>query len=123
MTDEGFRRRLARLIGKKPIKIWLAKSARGRIDVVFSVGVAQGENIRNFDHIGGFYLMGQNVPPEYIERIHQWFLAYCRSRFTPHRLERHYIDMSYRYYLDAQRRRQDELTLHVPLSVKPPSEG
>jgi hypothetical protein len=120
LTTEAFKLRLDRLVGKKPIKIWLAKSARGHIDVIFSVGDAQGVPIRNFDHIGGFYLMGENVPPEYIDRIHRWFVDFAMINHTPHRIERHFIDVNYRKYLDGDRKYREELLMHVPLTVHTP---
>lgn len=120
LTAEAFQRKLERLIAGKPIKIWLAKSESGRMDVIFTVGDAQGRPIKNFDHIGGFYLMGENVPPEYIDRIHGWFLDFTRINFSPHRLDRHFVDVRFRTYYDQGRQQHDEMVMHVPLSVKGP---
>lgn len=122
LTTEEFKRRLDHLLENKPAKIWLAKSAMGRIDVIFSAGSAQGQPIKNFDHIGGFYLMGENIPTEYIDKIHRWFLEYCRVNHTPHRLERHFVDVRYRSYYDAGKKYHDELLMHVPLAVHTPAE-
>ena len=121
LSAEAFQKKLARLIGEKPVKIWRAKSHLGRIEVIFSVGDAQGQPIKNFDHIGGFYLMGENVPSEYIDRIHGWFLAFTRDHFTPHRLDRHFVDVRYRTYYDKGNQQHDELVMHVPLTVKSPT--
>jgi len=121
LTAEAFHQRLERLIDGKPIKIWLAKSELGRIEVIFSVGDAQGQPIKNFDHIGGFYLMGENVPSEYIDRIHGWFLDFTRINFTPHRLDRHFVDVRFRSYYDQGHQQHDELLMHVPLTVKGPA--
>jgi hypothetical protein len=121
LTAEAFQRKLEQLVDGRPIKIWLAKSALGRIEVIFSVGDAQGCPIKNFDHIGGFYLMGENVPTEYIDRIHGWFLEFTRINFTPHRLDRHFIDVRYRSYYDQAHKQHDELLMHVPLTVHTPT--
>ncbi len=122
LSAEEFRKKLDRLIGDQPIKIWLAKSHMGRIDVVFAVGDAQGCPIKNFDHIGGFYLMGENIPPEYIERIHDWFLAFTRVNFTPHRLDRHFVDVRFRTYYDHAKKYHDEMVMHAPITVHSPAE-
>jgi len=121
LSEDAFKRRLERLIGKKAMKIWLAKSAAGRLDVVFSVGDAQGRPIRNFDHIGGFYLLGENIPGEYIERIHRWFVEFCRVNYTAYRLERHFIDVNYRGFYEQGKKYREELMMHVPLAVSPPT--
>jgi hypothetical protein len=71
--------------------------------------------------MGGFYLMGENVPPEMIARIHQWLIDFTRDNFTPYRLERHYVDVRYRRYRDEQtRQHREELTMHVPITVHTP---
>lgn len=122
LTSEAFQRRLARLVGDKPVKIWLAKSHMGRIEVVFAVGDAQGQPIRNFDHIGGFYLLGENVPPEWIDRIHGWFVDFSRSNFTAHRLDRHFVDVRFRTYYDHHKKYHDEMVMHTPITVHTPAE-
>jgi len=122
LTNEEFKRRLDKLLEKMPAKIWLAKSASGRIDVIFSAGQAQGLPIRNFDHIGGFYLMGENVPSELIDKIHRWFLEYCQFNHTPHRLERHFVDVNFRSFYDAGKKYHDELIMHIPFAVHTPAE-
>ena len=120
LSQETFKQRLEKLIGKKPMKLWLAKSAMGRLDVIFSVGDAQGQPVKNFDHIGGFYLLGEKNTEEYMEDIHRWFIEFCRTNYTPYRLERHFIDVSSRTYFDNGKRYRDEFMMHVPLAVHPP---
>jgi hypothetical protein len=122
LTAEDFRDKLNRLIGDKPIKIWLAKSVQGRLDTIFSAGDAQGMPIEHFDHIGGFYLLGENVPHEFIPRIHKMFVIFAQCNFAAHRLERHFIDMKSRAYYDGGKRYREELLMHVPLAVQSPTE-
>ncbi|HMP90718.1 MAG TPA: hypothetical protein PJ991_10985 [Kiritimatiellia bacterium] len=122
LSVDEFKDLLAGLIGKSPIKIWLAKSALGRLDVVFSVGDTKGKPARNFDHIGGFYLLGENVPDEYVDQIHRWFVQFCQTNYTPYRLERHFIDVRSRAYFEGGKRYHDEFMMHVPMSVRPPTD-
>lgn len=123
LSTEDFKDRLDKLLANSAAKIWLAKSSMGRIDVIFSAGDAQGQPIKNFDHIGGFYLMGENVPGEFIDQIHRWFVEYCQTHFTPHRLERHFVDVRYRSFYDEGKKYHDELLMHVPLAVHTPTEN
>jgi len=122
LTTEEFKGRMDKLLEDKTAKIWLAKSVNGRIDVIFSAGEAQGQPIKNFDHFGGFYLMGENVPSELIDQIHRWFLEYCQNHHTPYRLERHFVDVSYRSFYDAGKKYRDELLMHIPFAVHTPAE-
>jgi len=117
LTEGAFKDKLDELLKGHKSKIWLLKSIAGRVDVLFSAGDAQGKPIINFDHIGGFYLMGENVPDECISQIHNWFLQFSRTNFTPYRLERHFIDMKQRAFYELGRRYRDELLMHVPFSV------
>lgn len=121
LTAEEFKRKLDELLEGKKAKIWLAKSAAGRVDVIFSAGDAQGKPIRNVDHIGGFYLMGEDVPREYIDQIHQWFLEFTRVNFTPHRLERHFIDTHTRAFYELGKKYHEEIVMHVPFAVHGPT--
>jgi len=122
LTVEDFKKKLDDMVGARAIKIWLAKSVHGRLDTVFSVGDAQGMPIRHFDHIGGFYLLGENVPREMIDAIHDLFVLFCQANFTAHRLERHFVDTRYRSYYDGGKRYREELLMHIPLSVHGPTE-
>lgn len=117
LTRDEFKAKLDDLLKGQHSKIWLLKSVAGRVDVMFSAGDAQGKPIVNFDHIGGFYLMGENVPDEFIPIIHKWFLDFSKINFNPYRLERHFIDTKQRAFYDLGRRYRDELLMHVPFSV------
>jgi hypothetical protein len=119
LTDKEFAARVRRLIAGKPVKIWLAKSAGGRLDTVFAAGVAQGEPIKNFDHIGGFYLLGEGVTPDLIPELHGLFTRYCSS----HRalLKTHpgmrVVDLRYKHGLPPGEQQKHELVMHIPLSI------
>ncbi|HMO50943.1 MAG TPA: hypothetical protein PKE26_06665 [Kiritimatiellia bacterium] len=121
LTKEDFKKKLDQLIGDKPIKIWLAKSVNGRLDTLFSAGDAQGKPIKHFDHIGGFYLLGENVPPDMIPAIHKWFVIFAHCNFTRNRMERHFIDTKFQQFYDGGKRYREELVMHVPLSVHGPA--
>lgn len=114
-----FQRKLDRLIKDKPVKLWLAKSVNGRLDVVFSVGKAQGEPIMSVDHLGGFYLLGEGVPPELLPRIHELFTLYCRDHYTASRVRKLNVNLKYQTAFDVQHKRREEMVMHVPFAVRP----
>ncbi len=69
--------------------------------------------------MGGFYLLGEGVPPDKIDPIHDMLIDYCRTHYTPSRLNLNYIDIRYRRYFWNKHRDRDELMMHVPLAVRP----
>ena len=117
LTEEGFRRQLQEIIQGLPVKIWLAMSVGERIDTLFSVGAAQGEPIRNFDHLGGFYLLGEGVPSRLIPAIHALFTRYCWShRALPKTHVARHMNLK---FTPATHREggHNHLVIHVPFSV------
>lgn len=119
LTEEAFAAALRSLLAGRTTKVWLVKSAGGRLDTVFSVGTEQGEEIRNFDHLGGFYLLGEGVARDLVEPIHALFTRYCAShRAVVHTRPSHIIDMRYWDEWHTQKKERNRLVLHVPFSVQ-----
>lgn len=119
ITEREFEDRLRELIRGRPVKIWLARSAGGRLDTVFSVGAPQGEPIRNFDHLNGFYLLGEGVTPDLLPSLHELFTQYCWSHRAFQSVHPHgrVVDLRYRHLDSEDARGRHHLQIHIPLSV------
>lgn len=120
-AEREFQGALERLIGSRPIKVWLTISRQGRLDTLFSVGTAHGDTIRHFDHAGGFYLLGENIPPDLLDPIHKLLMEYCRSQ---HRLLHAntalVMNWQYRHFGFHPAPGRHHLVMHVPFAVNDP---
>jgi hypothetical protein len=122
LNDKEFAEQLGKLLDGKSAKIWLAKSHGGRLDTVFSVGEAQGEAIHPFDHIGGYYLIGEGVPEDLYPAIHELFVRYCKTQSETYRDE-HMLPVEYHRRPPIKPApRHEQVIMHVPLSVHMPGE-
>lgn len=119
LTEDMFQRKLAMIIHGKAVKLWLAKSIHGRLDVIFSVGTAQGMPIMSVDHIGGYYLLGEGVTPEMLPLIHDLFTHYCRDHYTSSRVRNISVKLTYQTPFDTQHKAREEMVMHVPFAVRP----
>ena len=117
LSEAAFKAALVDLLRDHPAKVWLARSTGQRLDTLFSVGGAQGEPIRNFDHLNGFYLMGEGVTPDLLSPIHALFVRFCASHRTDATVHPHgrVIDLHYQHHAGTPAR--PVLTLHMPFSV------
>ena len=118
ITEAEFKAALEDLLLKHPAKIWLARSTGQRLDTLFSVGGAQGAPIHNFDHLNGFYLMGEGVTPDLLGPIHTLFVRFCAGHRTDGTVHPHgrVIDLHYQHHAGAPARQV--LTLHMPFGVR-----
>lgn len=118
ITEAEFKAALADLLRDHPAKVWLARSTGQRLDTLFSVGAAQGDPIRNFDHLNGFYLMGEGVTPDLLSPIHALFVRFCASHRTDATVHPHgrLIDLHYQHHAGTPARQV--LTLHMPFGVR-----
>jgi hypothetical protein len=114
LSEEEFEAELRELVGDKSVKLWLARSNGARFDVVFSIGVAQGEPIHMFDHMEGFYLFGEGVSPDLLPGMHDLFARYCRThRAVPFHHPDQALVMRYRSFGHG-RHRPHRVSLHYP---------
>ncbi len=79
ISESEFKLKLADLLAGHPAKVWLARSAGHRLEVLFGVGEPQGLPVKNFDHLNGFYLMGEGVTPDLVAPLHNLFVWFCRG--------------------------------------------
>lgn len=114
---EEFRFRLSAIISGRPIKIWIAKKHRHRVDTIASVGLAQAMPIRLFDHGSGFYLLGEGVTPDLLEPIHAVFLDFCRKvKDARDKNQLHRLDVRYRSVRATDPYWYNRLVMHYPFS-------
>lgn len=116
LLDE-FKARLAHIISRRPIKIWIAKRNRHRIDTLASVGVSQPLPIRLFEHGAGFYLLGEGVTPDLLKPIHDAFLDFCRKvRDARDKNKLNRVDVRYRSVRTTDPYWYNRLIMHYPFS-------
>ncbi|MFH0954126.1 MAG: hypothetical protein V1873_07335 [Verrucomicrobiota bacterium] len=114
LEDNQFEQDLKNLVADRPMKIWLARSNGHRIDTIVSVGTPQPEPIRLFDHMVGFYLLGEGVTPDLLAPIHKLFQDYCRrhkdaGKLNPtHRVVLHFRSSTARW--------PNRLLMHYPMT-------
>lgn len=121
VDEREFELALKNLIDERPMKIWLAKSSGQRLDTLASVGHAVPMPIQMFDHIEGFYLLGEGVPPDLLTPIHELFARYCRShRDSAHRNPQHRVEVQYRSFEPEYPHIPNRLIMHYPFSASIP---
>jgi hypothetical protein len=113
-----FREELRKLIARKPAKMWLAQSSGHRLDTIFSIGSAQPKPIKMFDHIEGFYLLGEGVSPSLIATIHDLFQRYCKThKAAANRNPRHAVEIRYRTFEKPHPEKHSRLIMHYPFAM------
>jgi hypothetical protein len=112
-----FKANLSRIIARRPVKIWIAKRNRHRVDTVASVGLSQPLPIRLFARGAGFYLLGEGVPPDLLEPIHNAFLDFCRKvKDARDKNKLHRVDVRYRSVRATDPYWYNRLIMHYPFS-------
>lgn len=114
LADKRFEQQLKELVGARAIKIWLARSNGHRLDTILSVGPSQAEPIRLFDHIEGFYLLGEGVTTDLLAPIHEIFRDYCvRHKDSAKKNPTHRMVLQFR---SSHARWPNRLLMHYPLT-------
>lgn len=112
-----FKSRLSQIIHGRPIKIWIAKKNRHRVDTIASVGLSQPLPIRLFDHGSGFYLLGEGVTPDLLSPIHTAFEDFCRRvKDARDKNQLHRLDVRYRSVRASDPYWYNRLIMHYPFS-------
>lgn len=113
-----FEAQIGKLIGGRQMKIWLAKSSGHRIDTLISIGTAQPEPIRLFDHMAGFYLLGEGVTPDLLSPMHAVFTEFCeRHMHMKKQKGLHRTVVKYRSSHDEAHYWYNRLIMHYPFSA------
>jgi hypothetical protein len=103
------------LIAEQPIKITLQYSDGKNLHEIVSVGTGCGAMAQIFDHVGGFYFVGEGVPPDLLGPLHELFALYCRSHRQVTDAERHNpIHVQYRSFSEHN---QHRMCMHFPTGV------
>ena len=114
-TETAFHDRLHDLIAGRPVHITLLHSDGQHLHEVFSVGIGRGAPTHIFDHVGGFYLVGEGITPDLLAPAHELFERYCRAQETLTEAERQNpIHVEYRSFAHHDRHR---LCMHFPASI------
>lgn len=115
MSDEEFRARLHELIAGRPVRITLQFSDGTHLHEIASVGTGHGAMAQIFDHVGGFYLVGEGVQPELLGPLHELFAQYCRTHRAVDDSERQNpIHVQYRSFSEHD---QHRMCMHFPSSI------
>lgn len=115
LEDRNFEQQLKDLLGIRPVKIWLARSNGHRLDTILSVGASQAEPIRLFDHMAGFYLLGEGVTTDLLAPIHEIFRGYCmRHKDAAKKNPTHRMVLQFRS--SHTPRWPNRLLMHYPLT-------
>jgi hypothetical protein len=72
-----------------------------------------------FDHIGGFYLLGEGISPDLVPKIHQVFSDYCMTHHAVEMRHSHEVSVEYQPgkghpHLPSQHPR---MVMHYPFSA------
>ena len=79
MTQDDFKLRMAELIGKRPVKIWLTKTSGHRLDFIWSVGSAQLQQEETLAQGARYFLVGQQVPDDLRSAVVDLFDEFVNS--------------------------------------------
>ena len=113
-----FRTEADKIIGKKKVKIWLTKKSGHRVDTLTTIGTAQKQPVKMFDHGAGFYLMGEGITPELLAPLHSIFASFCR-KMKDHRDKNqfHRMELRYRSVHEADPYWYNRLVMHYPFAA------
>ncbi|MFH0881277.1 MAG: hypothetical protein V2A34_16315 [Lentisphaerota bacterium] len=79
------------------------------------MGARSGEVFQIFDHVGGFYLVGEGIAPDMLAPVHSLFARYCRSHTAVEKADRENpIHVQYRSFAQHD---QHRLCMHFPASI------
>jgi len=125
MTTESFdvkqeaelKKKIEALARGRRVKIWLVQSDGALIDVRFSVGEELEEPPKLFDYAGGFYLLGEGVPPELLGALHRAFEEFCSGHGAVPEHSRHGpIVVHYRSFPPPHPEHRHRVTMHYPVN-------
>ena len=78
-SEDEFQARLHELTAGQSVGLTLQHSDGTHLYTLFDIGTGYGHRSELVEHQGGYYLVGEGVPPELLGPIHDLFVRYCRS--------------------------------------------